>query len=193
MVAVGTVAVAVVPSVNGDAITIAVSPAANPGNTNVVSAAPLIMVLIAADISTGVPGIVSVWAAAGISTDLGVSIVGVEALIRWQTPQGLVPPMQFIPLLEETGLIVQAGAWALKRAALDHRGWSEQGIAAPRIAVNVSAIQLRGDTAMSMGNVILTDKNGKVTTVDKTWAYARDDKGALRIILHHSSLPVTSH
>ena len=81
MVAVGTVAVAVVPSVNGDAITIAVSPAANPGNTNVVSAAPLIMVLIAADISTGVPGIVSVWAAAGVSTALGDSIVGVVAVI----------------------------------------------------------------------------------------------------------------
>ena len=77
----GTVAVAVVPSVSGDAITIAVSPAASPGNTNVVSAAPLIMVLIAADISTGVPGIVSVWVAAGISTALGVSIVGVVAVI----------------------------------------------------------------------------------------------------------------
>lgn len=52
------------------------------------------------------------------------------------------------------------------------------------------AIQLRGDTAISMGNVALTDKTGKVTTVDKTWGYARDDQGALRIVLHHSSLPV---
>lgn len=51
------------------------------------------------------------------------------------------------------------------------------------------AIQLRGDTAMSMGNVMFTDKNGKVTTVDKTWGYARDDQGKLRIVLHHSSLP----
>jgi hypothetical protein len=54
------------------------------------------------------------------------------------------------------------------------------------------AIQLRGDTAISMGNVMLTDKNGKVTTVDKTWGYARDDKGTLRIVLHHSSLPVAA-
>lgn len=53
------------------------------------------------------------------------------------------------------------------------------------------AIQLRGDTAISMGNVMLTDKTGKVTTVDKTWGYARDDQGALRIVLHHSSLPVS--
>jgi hypothetical protein len=53
------------------------------------------------------------------------------------------------------------------------------------------AIQLRGDTAISMGNVILTDREGNVTTVDKTWGYARDDQGRLRIVLHHSSLPVT--
>jgi EAL domain-containing protein (putative c-di-GMP-specific phosphodiesterase class I) len=51
--------------------------------------------------------------------------------------------MQFIPLLEETGLILEVGAWALRRAALDHRRWSEQGLNAPRIAVNVSPIQLR--------------------------------------------------
>ena len=74
-------------------------------------------------------------------------IVGVEALIRWQSPElGLVPPMQFIPLMEETGLILEVGAWALHRAVLDHRFW--QGVcaprvAAPRIAVNVSPIQLR--------------------------------------------------
>src|SRR5438034_1252016 len=72
------------------------------------------------------------------------SIVGVEALIRWQSPElGLVPPLQFIALLEETGLIQQVGSWALKRASLDHRSWVEQGIKAPRVAVNVSPIQLR--------------------------------------------------
>ena len=72
------------------------------------------------------------------------AIEGVEALIRWQHPQrGLVPPMEFIPLLEETGMILEAGAWAMRRAALDHREWVGQGIGAPRISVNVSAIQLR--------------------------------------------------
>jgi diguanylate cyclase (GGDEF)-like protein/PAS domain S-box-containing protein len=72
------------------------------------------------------------------------SIVGVEALIRWQSPErGLVPPLHFIPLLEETGMILKVGAWALKRAALDHRAWVEQNLKAPRVAVNVSQIQLR--------------------------------------------------
>ncbi len=70
-------------------------------------------------------------------------IVGVEALIRWQSPDGLVPPLSFIPLLEEMGLITQVGTWALKRALLDHRGWTQQGLPAPRVAVNVSPLQLR--------------------------------------------------
>jgi PAS domain S-box-containing protein/diguanylate cyclase (GGDEF)-like protein len=71
-------------------------------------------------------------------------IDSVEALIRWQSPElGLVPPMQFIPLLEETGLILEVGAWALRRAVQDHRTWMERGPSAPRIAVNVSPVQLR--------------------------------------------------
>lgn len=61
------------------------------------------------------------------------------------------------------------------------RGWEMRNV----------AMQLRGDTAIAMGNLVLTDKNGKTTTVDKTWGYARDDQGVLRIVLHHSSLPVS--
>ena len=70
-------------------------------------------------------------------------IVGAEALIRWQTPEGLVPPMQFIPLMEETGLILEAGTWALCKAVADHDSWRRQGLQTPRVAVNVSAIQMR--------------------------------------------------
>ena len=71
-------------------------------------------------------------------------IVGLEALIRWQSPEtGLVPPLQFIPLMEETGLILPVGLWALKKASLDYRRFVGLGLAAPPIAVNVSPIQLR--------------------------------------------------
>ncbi len=72
-------------------------------------------------------------------------ILGVEALIRWQDEEmGLVPPGRFIPLMEQTGMIVEVGAWALRRAVADHLHWCRQGLAAvPRIAVNVSPIQLR--------------------------------------------------
>ena len=71
-------------------------------------------------------------------------IQSVEALIRWASPElGLVPPGNFIPLLEETGMIVEVGAWALRRAVLDQQFWDEQGLQVPRVAVNVSALQLR--------------------------------------------------
>jgi diguanylate cyclase (GGDEF)-like protein len=72
------------------------------------------------------------------------SISGLEALIRWNDPEaGLVPPMQFIPLLEETGMILEAGRWAILEALKEYEGWSKQGLMPPRIAVNVSPIQLR--------------------------------------------------
>ncbi len=71
-------------------------------------------------------------------------IVGVEALIRWQSPElGLVPPGRFIPLMEETGIILEAGDWALSKAVSDYARWLALGLAAPRVAVNVSPIQLR--------------------------------------------------
>ncbi len=71
-------------------------------------------------------------------------IVGVEALIRWMSPdRGLVPPLEFIPLLEETGMILEVGEWSLRQAVRDYDHWLGQGLAAPRVAVNVSSIQLR--------------------------------------------------
>jgi diguanylate cyclase (GGDEF)-like protein/PAS domain S-box-containing protein len=72
------------------------------------------------------------------------TISGLEALIRWNDPEtGLVPPMKFIPLLEETGMIIEVGYWAMRKAVADYREWHTQGLQPPRIAVNVSAIQLR--------------------------------------------------
>jgi diguanylate cyclase (GGDEF)-like protein/PAS domain S-box-containing protein len=73
------------------------------------------------------------------------TVVGLEALIRWQEPGGkLVPPGHFIPVLEETGLIGEVGRWVLERAALQYHDWSKAGLSPPRIAVNVSALQLAG-------------------------------------------------
>jgi diguanylate cyclase (GGDEF)-like protein len=71
-------------------------------------------------------------------------ILGMEALIRWNNPDvGLVPPVKFIPILEETGMILEVGAWALRKAAMDYSKWREQGLQPPCIAVNVSPVQLR--------------------------------------------------
>jgi EAL domain-containing protein (putative c-di-GMP-specific phosphodiesterase class I) len=71
-------------------------------------------------------------------------VSGVEGLIRWNDPRtGLVPPGRFIPILEETGLIYEVGRWALHKAIEDYLRWRAAGLAAVRIAVNVSPLQLR--------------------------------------------------
>ena len=71
-------------------------------------------------------------------------IQGVEALIRWVHPQrGVVPPSEFVPALEATGLIRDVGRYILERAVADWRRWRDAGLAAPRVAVNVAAAQLR--------------------------------------------------
>jgi predicted signal transduction protein with EAL and GGDEF domain len=72
-------------------------------------------------------------------------MLGVEALVRWVHPQrGVIPPSQFVPALEATGLVREVGRRILLRAAQDWARWQRDGLAAPRIAVNVAAAQLRG-------------------------------------------------
>ena len=73
-------------------------------------------------------------------------IVGMEALLRWQDAGTIVPPADFVPLLEETGLIMSVGTWAIREAVATHRGWLARGLPAPCISVNVSARQLRSQT-----------------------------------------------
>jgi hypothetical protein len=62
------------------------------------------------------------------------------------------------------------------------KGWK-------KVEISNAAILLAGNTATTMGNVSFTDKDGKVTVVDKTWEFKKDDAGRLRIVVHHSSLP----
>jgi diguanylate cyclase (GGDEF)-like protein/PAS domain S-box-containing protein len=70
-------------------------------------------------------------------------LVGLEALLRWQTPDGVVAPDRFIHVLEDSELIIDVGRWVLEQALKDYRSWEERGLRVPRIAVNVSPIQLR--------------------------------------------------
>ena len=84
-------------------------------------------------------------------------ITGIEALLRWQSPDGgLVLPMKFIPLLEEMGMIAQVGLWVLRQACADRSLWLERGLNAPRVAVNVSTVQLRRDDFIRTTSNILS-------------------------------------
>lgn len=65
------------------------------------------------------------------------------------------------------------------------KGWREVG-------VKNAAILLDGEYATTLGKVSFTDKDGNVTTVDKSWTFKKDDQGTIRIVQHHSSLPYTS-
>jgi diguanylate cyclase (GGDEF)-like protein len=72
-------------------------------------------------------------------------VSGFEALLRWNHPEyGLLPPAEFIPILEETDLIVEVGQWVLESACSQIRAWEERGLKVRPVAVNLSARQFRG-------------------------------------------------
>jgi EAL domain-containing protein (putative c-di-GMP-specific phosphodiesterase class I) len=85
-----------------------------------------------------------------VSLETG-GITGCEALLRWMHPErGLVAPADFIPLAEETGLIVPIGEWALRTACAELRKWDALGLPPINLAVNLSARQLQQDTLASV-------------------------------------------
>jgi predicted signal transduction protein with EAL and GGDEF domain len=85
-----------------------------------------------------------------VNIDTG-QIVGTEALVRWQHPErGLVLPAEFIPVAEETGLIVPLGEWVLRTACAQNRAWQEAGLPPLRVAVNLSARQFQQRDLKSM-------------------------------------------
>lgn len=84
-------------------------------------------------------------------------ITGAEALLRWNHPRrGIVPPDQFIPMLEETGLIISVGRWVLEQACMQTMAWRAAGLELPSISVNLSARQLQSETlADDIANALL--------------------------------------
>jgi predicted signal transduction protein with EAL and GGDEF domain len=94
--------------------------------------------------------------------DLGTgAIAGVEALVRWQHPtRGLVPPMEFIPLAEETGLIVPLGRWVMREACREVQDWRVGPQSTPiRLSVNLSTRQLHDPNLLTDVASILEDTN----------------------------------
>lgn len=78
-------------------------------------------------------------------------VSGVESLVRWQHPTaGLIPPVQFIPLAEESGLIVEIGAWVIGQACHQYQLWCEAGLGAIPISINLSALQLKDNNLVTI-------------------------------------------
>jgi diguanylate cyclase (GGDEF)-like protein/PAS domain S-box-containing protein len=74
------------------------------------------------------------------------AITGAEALLRWTHPErGLVSPVQFIPIAEDSGLILPIGKWVLRGACMQARRWVDEGLPAMTMAVNVSSMEVRAD------------------------------------------------
>ena len=85
-------------------------------------------------------------------------ITGLEALMRWDSPDiGRVPPVTFIPVLEETGQVVEVGEWAIRTACLQHKAWYAAGLPPLCVAVNLSARQLRESSFVSVVEKVLRE------------------------------------
>jgi len=84
--------------------------------------------------------------------------VAAEALVRWMHPtRGLVPPFEFIPLAEETGLIVKLGLIVMQKAAVQNRAWRDAGLPPIRISINLSAKQFNQEDLVEVIEGILAD------------------------------------
>jgi diguanylate cyclase (GGDEF)-like protein/PAS domain S-box-containing protein len=120
-----------------------------------------------------------------VSTNSG-RITGVEALLRWNHPeQGLISPNQFIPLLEELGLMAEVGQWVLRTACRQIVTWQEEGLPPLRLAVNVSAQQFyRGDIVHTVDKVLReTGLDPKWLELELTESLTLDDSEATLTIM----------
>ncbi|MCX9155033.1 EAL domain-containing protein [Niveibacterium sp. 24ML] len=85
-------------------------------------------------------------------------VVGAEALLRWQHPQrGFISPAKFIPIAEESGLIIPLGRWVLREACRQARAWEQKGLPPIMMAVNISALQFRRDNIVEMVRQVITE------------------------------------
>lgn len=85
-------------------------------------------------------------------------VIGMEALVRWQHPDlGLVSPVEFIPLAEETGLIIPIGEWVLRTACVQNKAWQDTGFPPLSVAVNLSVLQFKQHDLIETINRILKE------------------------------------
>lgn len=114
-------------------------------------------------------------------------IIGAEALVRWNDPEkGMVPPAAFIPIAEESRLILPLGAWVLRRACRQMREWLDNGVAPPRVAVNLSARQFQQHDLVASVRQALAEfrLDGSHLELEITETTAMQNAEATTAILH---------
>jgi EAL domain-containing protein (putative c-di-GMP-specific phosphodiesterase class I) len=115
------------------------------------------------------------------------AVVGVEALIRWMHPErGLVGPSHFIPIAEECGLIVPLGRWVLTEACRQAKGWIDAGLPPMRMAINISAVELRAKDFVSAVRdaLIATGLKPDYLELELTETFLMQDSKATAVVLH---------
>ena len=116
------------------------------------------------------------------------SVVGAEALVRWQHPErGLIPPGVFIPVAEESGLIVDLGAWVLRRVGRYLRESTEPALQSLRISVNVSAAQLRDEPTRASLLQLLGSQMAERLTLEITESALIADRDGVHAFLGAAS------
>jgi EAL domain-containing protein (putative c-di-GMP-specific phosphodiesterase class I) len=113
-------------------------------------------------------------------------VSGVEALVRWQHPDhGLIPPGQFIPMAEETGLIVTIGEWVLHTACAQMKRWHRQGLPPMSMSVNLSSRQFRQDGLAKTVRAALDDAglDPRLLELELTESVLMDDAARSKAIL----------
>jgi predicted signal transduction protein with EAL and GGDEF domain len=114
------------------------------------------------------------------------NIAGAEALIRWNHPAlGFMVPAQFIGIAEESGLIVPIGRWVLREACRQGSAWRDSGLAPPRLAVNISAVELRSRDLVPGVAAILTETgfDPQCLELELTETYLMQDSKSTALVL----------
>ena len=115
------------------------------------------------------------------------TIVGIESLVRWQHPQrGLLEPAQFVPIAEDSGLILPLGRWVLREACRQTRAWQDAGLPPVVIAVNTSALEFRAEDFLVKLQQILDETRllPRYLELELTESVLMRDASAADLVLH---------
>jgi EAL domain-containing protein (putative c-di-GMP-specific phosphodiesterase class I) len=124
-------------------------------------------------------------------------VIGVEALLRWNDrDRGVIEPLQFVPLAEETGLILPIGEWVLREACMQAKIWLDAGLGPITMAVNLSARQFRQKNLVQMVSATLEDtglpaENLELEITESTMMHRAEEAAAVLRALHETGVQLS--